>query len=49
VDGLLLLFENLKFEFIIFISRVIIVGDFNVSHKPIDTCDPGEDLNVNKN
>ncbi|CAF0912107.1 unnamed protein product [Adineta ricciae] len=24
--------------------RVIIVGDFNVSHKPIDTCDPGEDL-----
>ncbi|UJR33024.1 hypothetical protein I4U23_020483 [Adineta vaga] len=25
--------------------RVIIVGDFNVSHKPIDTCDPGEDLN----
>lgn len=27
-------------------SRVIIVGDFNVSHKPIDTCDPGEDLNV---
>lgn len=25
-------------------SRVIIVGDFNVSHKTIDTCDPGEDL-----
>ncbi|CAF1014598.1 unnamed protein product [Rotaria sp. Silwood1] len=25
--------------------RVIVVGDFNVSHKPIDTCDPGEDLN----
>ncbi|CAF1053124.1 unnamed protein product [Adineta steineri] len=24
--------------------RVIIVGDFNVSHKPIDTCDPGDDL-----
>ncbi|CAF0844517.1 unnamed protein product [Rotaria sordida] len=25
--------------------RVIVVGDLNVSHKPIDTCDPGEDLN----
>lgn len=28
-------------------SRVIILGDFNVSHRPIDTCDPGEDLEVN--
>ncbi|CAF2069959.1 unnamed protein product [Rotaria magnacalcarata] len=25
--------------------RVIVVGDFNVSHKPIDTCDPGDDIN----
>ena len=32
----------------IFTSRVIIVGDFNVSHRIIDTCDPGKDLNVNK-
>jgi exonuclease III len=48
VDGLLL-FENFKFKFFISISRVIIAGDFNVSHQPIDTCDPGEDLNVNRN
>lgn len=25
---------------------MLIVGDFNVSHKPIDTCDPGDDLDV---
>ncbi len=46
VNGLLLFCLKYKTSNSLF-SRVIIVGDFNVSPKPIDTCDPGEDLDVN--
>ncbi|CAF3807598.1 unnamed protein product [Rotaria sp. Silwood1] len=35
-----------ELEFILFLKVVSwLYGDFNVSHKLIDTCDPGEDLN----
>ena len=43
VAGLFLSFRSFD-QMFFSASRVIIVGDFNVSHKPIDSCDPGDDL-----